>query len=452
MNNILNISATDDKYIKQGLIAIYERQTGSSVPPSFYKDMDSTLSDVNSVTKDDETTHFNISNSDEETTRQPSETDVKDVLNQSKNDWVNSEEESAPLTDDEIDNKLGKRICDETFKSMASDIGMQSKPATKQETILATSSMANKNMQATEETDYFKEACKTIGRKHQQKQEKPSVFYQKDSFSLNGKSYNFKRMIMKPDWADEISAKFGENRFKNLNTLKEYITNSAISYFGSASRISSIAVFDYQLIINNVCYCPIIKPEDANKLPFDVMDYIRNGSIAMLFDWDILRYMSSLRELAFDDMTFVTTTVADDIGVGRNFGTTSLFKICKSLDVLTIGSETVKRADLYDIKSKGMRDEVKKAKRFNGLFDGFHLNVYSGTSGFQNFTVNNLKNYATNRGDKGLFRYLFGTTFRAGLAATGVVMNAGAHLVGGITKLFKDAVKPLSDDELPQSN
>ena len=124
--------------------------------------------------------------------------------------------------------------------------------------------------------------------------------------------------------------------------------------------------------------------------------------------------------------------------------------MCDSLEVLTLGSETVTREKLLTKESVPIKEKVNVSKRFWNFNDGYKLNICKGTNGLQDFTLNNLKNYATNRGNKGLFRYCLGTMARATLFAGAGVANLASHLAWGIKNLLSTAMTPVSDEDLNQ--
>ena len=275
------------------------------------------------------------------------------------------------------------------------------------------------------------------------------VAYKRDSCIVNGKEINFKRVKMEPDWNHILSESVGADKCKNLENIKSLITMDLKNQIGGWDRIKTIYVYDSQLIINGICFMPVVKGVDISSFPLDTADYIKNGAIAPLFNWKYLAMMRNLIELGFDDDTFMLTTVADDVGLGRRVGVTSFFKICRNLMVLSYGDTKITREDLKNPeKSKKAVESLAVSRRKIDLLDGFHLNVYNGTNGFQDFTFNSLKNYATNRGNRGWLRFAGGTAFRAVGAAFGLTLNLGVHLIGGFKNLLSDATKPVTDEDL----
>ena len=275
------------------------------------------------------------------------------------------------------------------------------------------------------------------------------VAYKRDSCIINGKEINFKRVKMEPDWNYILSKSVGVNKSKNLSNIKSLITMDLKNQLGGWNRVKTIYVYDSQLIINGICFMPVVKGVDISSFPLDTADYIKNGAIAPFLDWKYLTRMNNLVELGFDDATFMITNVADDLGLGRRMGVTSLFKICDNLMVLNYGDTQVTRDDLKSPeKSKKAVEKLAVSRRKIDLLDGFHLNVYKGTDGFQDFTFNCLKNYATNRGNRGWLRFAGGTAFRAVGAAFGLALNLGVHLIGGVKNLLSDATKPITDEDL----
>lgn len=251
------------------------------------------------------------------------------------------------------------------------------------------------------------------------------------------KDMNYKLVRNPVGWGEELSDDASKT-LSNLNIIKNRISCDIYNQFGGWSRIVEIVIIDSQLIINNIMYVPLIEPQYINRLPLDAADYIGNGCVAPLFDWSFLRKMCNLTTFICDDPTFYVTNIADDIGLGRRIGVSSLFNICGKLDFLRIGSEEITRDSLYQPESAKIKKSIEKQKRFQNINDGFCLNVYTFTGSLQHKSWNGLKSYACHRGNKGLLR--FGTGFA--VRATGLVastgLNVAARLVGSTISVLKE--------------
>lgn len=286
--------------------------------------------------------------------------------------------------------------------------------------------------------------------KEQVAKKEPDIFYTSGNFMIAGKQVKATRAIPTLN-LDKYKENFREGDLEgNYRSLCHLITIEVLRNFPNAH---TIAVCDNALIINGTCFQPNIQDNDV-RFPLDSIQYIKNGCIAPFFDWSscIKTYKRTLKVLSFDDSTFYTTYVADSIGVGRRIGVSTAFRIFPELEELYIGDESINREELNTPKSAEIKKKVATTKRFSNLYDGYQLNVCGATRSFQNFGINSLKNYATNRGNKGFIRYAFGTTARLGLATVGVATNFATHTVRAIGRLIKDVVKdsttPIEDSDI----
>lgn len=266
-----------------------------------------------------------------------------------------------------------------------------------------------------------------------------------------GKEVQIKKELEAVDWG-EVLSKEANSTDEAVERLRSFISFSIKKKYGGWGRIKSIVVRSEQLIINDTMYVPVIEKKHINSdvFPVDTLDYIQNGCIAQFFNWANLKKMSNLYSLDIDDTNFYTSTVGADLGVGRCIGVTTVFNICDNLDVLTLGSETVTREQLTTKESVPIKEQVNISKRFWNFNDGYKLDICKGTNGLQDFTLNNLKNYATSRGNKGLFRYCVGTMARATLFAGAGVANLASHLACGVKNLFSTAMTPVTEEDLNQ--
>lgn len=266
----------------------------------------------------------------------------------------------------------------------------------------------------------------------------------------DGKAKDYKIVAQKID-VNEMIGKSVKSPEEAIERLKQYITYCINKQYGGFQHIKTIVVSGETLIINNIAFIPCVDAKyikDKKIFPLDSIDLIENGTIASFFNWNTLKKMTSLYSVSFDSMEFYRCEVGSSLGLGNRIGVSSLFKINGSLDVLTIGKDTITRNSLNKEDSVPMKRNLATSKRFFNFSDGYKINIYAGTNGLQNYMFSNLKNYAYNRGNKGTIRYVGGVTIRAGLAAVSGVVNFGTHLVGAVINTFKDAMTDVSQDDL----
>ena len=120
------------------------------------------------------------------------------------------------------------------------------------------------------------------------------------------------------------------------------------------------------------------------------------------------------------------------------------FTLFKNLLSVTIQEETFNRKEWDEIKNdeenqrvKDLKESMKKEKRRLNLLDGYKLDVYAGTNGFQSFGISSFTNYVKNRGNKGFLRFALGSSMRFVFAGAGIVTNLATHLIGGIYHSLK---------------
>lgn len=303
-----------------------------------------------------------------------------------------------------------------------------------------------------EDSSLYFEACKKEASKEWVDTDK--VAYRKNTYESNGKTVEYTQAAQKVDWGRLISDN-AKSTVYNLEQLRTFISRQIYDYYGGFSRIKSIVVRSQQLIINDICYMPLIDRKylnDASLFPLDTLDYIKNGYIAPLFNWRYLKKMSRLTLLDIDDTNFYISDIASDIGAGRRAGLTTIFNIVPSLEVFILGGDVVKEDEIDTEKGRKVKEKIAKFKHFTNFSDGYKLNVYGGTNGLQNWTVGNLKTYATSRGNKGFIRFsagLIGRGIMAGIAGT---LNLGVHLIGGAfhvgSHIFMDAITDVEPEDL----
>lgn len=260
--------------------------------------------------------------------------------------------------------------------------------------------------------------------------------YDKDTAVFNGEKFPFKRVTRNVDWGNSFVTDYPYN---NLLKLKSLVTKGIEHGFGGFDRVTTLQVYQGQLIINGICYMPVISKENIDKLPLDTAEYLQNNCLAYLFDWAYLPKLKNLDTIYIDDVNFYTSIVAVDLGRKRRITTNTLFKICKKLRKFVLGSDVI--CPDGKVEQEPITPELAKTAHFNGILDGYKSNFYGCTEGFKEYAFNNLKNYATNRGDKKLVRYCGGVLSRFGVASFSALFDLSSHLVGGIfkgiTSLFK---------------
>ena len=132
----------------------------------------------------------------------------------------------------------------------------------------------------------------------------------------------------------------------------------------------------------------------------------------------------------FDDARKICT----DLGFGRTGGYKTLFMSLPRLNVVKIGSNVLLRDMVLNPTSDEQKkviddlsDSITKEKRGLAILDGYTINIYGNTDAFQNWTWGNLRNYAKNRGNKGIFRFGLGCTARFLMSMGSTALNFGSH-------------------------
>ena len=240
-----------------------------------------------------------------------------------------------------------------------------------------------------------------------------------------------------------------DNAPKNVNTVKRYITRMVYETIGGWERVNRITVQTGYLIINNI----LITPQSSinfkqNSLPLDIIDYLRDGAIAYLFNWNMLSKMNNLLSIDIDSIDFYMSVICTDLGFGRTGGYKTLFMSLPRLNVVKIGSNVLLRDMVLnpttDEQKKvidDLSDSIAKEKRGLAILDGYTINIYGNTDAFQNWTWGNLRNYAKNRGNKGIFRFGLGCTARFLMSMGSTALNFGSHVIGGTIKILRQAWK-----------
>lgn len=278
------------------------------------------------------------------------------------------------------------------------------------------------------------------------------LHYHQSTYTSNGKTVTYEQYAQNVNWGSVISKMNGTPE-QNIEQLRRFITKQVHDYFGGWSRFQSIVIRDQQIIVNNVCYMPLVGKEylkDGSVFPIDTLDYLKYGCIARCFDWSVLTKMHNLVLFDVDDRDIYMNDIANALGCNRNMGLSSIFNAVPSLEVVVIAGDPVTKEKLHSEEARVVKEKLSAYKRFTNFSDGYKLNICKGTNGLQDFTLNNLKNYATNRGNKGLFRYCMGTIARASLFAGAGVANLASHLAWGVKNLFSTAMSPVTEEDLNQ--
>ena len=302
-----------------------------------------------------------------------------------------------------------------------------------------------------------------------------------DSIQLNGREFKCKTAIVKEDdWKDLTNAldkelideeTSGKNRgycnMYNSIMLRRLITHYVIKQFGSTKKINSIYVKDLHLYVNDTLVLyqgNLFSPDSIKRVPKDVLPYFKNGMLAPFFDWGIF-YKGincggrplNLRELYFDDAKYLSNYLAPDISDLKDckkkevvqspysfMNPDMYFTLFKNLLSVTIQEETFNRKEWDEIKNdeenqrvKDLKGRMKREKRRLNLLDGYKLDVYAGTNGFQSFGISSFTNYVKNRGNKGFLRFALGSSMRFVFAGAGIITNLATHLIGGIYHSLK---------------
>ena len=304
---------------------------------------------------------------------------------------------------------------------------------------------------------------------------------QLDYIQLNGKEFKCKTAIVREeDWKDLTNAldtelideeTSGKNKgycnMYNSIMLRRLITHYVIKQFGSTKKINSIYVKDLHLYVNDTLLLyqgNLFSPNSIKRVPRDVLSYFKNGMLAPFFDWGIF-YKGihcggrplNLRELYFDDAKYLSNYFAADISDLREckkkdvvqspysfMNPDMYFTLFKNLLKVTIQEESFDRQEWDEIKNdnenqrvKDLKGRMKREKRRLNLLDGYKLDVYAGTNGFQSFGISSFTNYVKNRGNKGFLRFALGSSMRFVFAGAGIITNLATHLIGGIYHSLK---------------
>lgn len=283
---------------------------------------------------------------------------------------------------------------------------------------------------------------------------KSNTMYKQDVLEVGGKDVKINRVKETPRWTLDLQdCVTNDDKARNFDQVRTKITEEIVNYFGGFNRIQKIYVNSLQLVINDVIYTPLLSDTILARLPFDSADYVKNGYLAPLFDWGYLTKMSSLSVLSVDDFDFAMQNIGSDLGKGRDFKPMSLFNTCKNLTYLELGGEVITYPlNTEDEKTaeaiKHVEEEAHRYGRFDAMYTQCYEKVGNTLGGVRGWTVNNLKDYANNRGNKGIFKYTGGLLARAGVSAVAGTVELGVKGVGyllrGIGRTLKDATTPVT--------
>lgn len=291
-----------------------------------------------------------------------------------------------------------------------------------------------------------KSARRAYNSKDTDKQWNSKTMYKRDNLTVGGKDIEISRVKETPRWTLDLQdCTTNDDMARNFDQVRTKLTEEVINYFGGFRRIKRIYVSSLQLVINDVCYTPLLSDTLLSRLPFDSADYIRNGYLAPFFDWGYLYKMSNLSVLSFDDMDFIMTNVAVDLGKGRDFKPLSLFSICENLSVLDIAGEVItypiQRDQETARKVRKIETESDFCRRFDNSCSAMYEKSKGVLEGVRGWTVNNLVSYAHNRGNKGIFKFTGGLLARLGVSAVAGTAELGFKSVGWTVKSIRGIIK-----------
>lgn len=317
-----------------------------------------------------------------------------------------------------------------------------------------------------------------------------------DSIVINGKELKCKCAIIRENEWKDLTNELDKNlidvderhdagycNMYNSIMIRRLVTHYVIEHFGSTKRINKIYVKDLNLYINDTLLLykgALFSKVSEHRIPQDVMPYFKSGKLAPFFDWGIF-YQGihcggrplNLKEIYVDDAKYLAEYVAPDISDLREckhkemlqspycfMSPETYFTLFKNLLCVTIEDNTFTRLDWEKNKEeeqKKVDETVKREKRRIHLLDGYKLDVYSGTNGFQKFGTSCFTNYIKNRGNKGFVRFALGSSARFIFAGAGILTNFTAHLIGGIYHSLKsdneyewnDSIKDKMDVDSP---
>lgn len=307
------------------------------------------------------------------------------------------------------------------------------------------------------------------------KQAESKVLYQKDFFTSGDENIKFTSAFVPVDW----TGYFCGDVEKDLDALRSQVSRFISRNCGGFKNIRRIVVRDHRLIINNKsCFIPKLSNECLLNLPLDARSYMTDGALATFFDWHYISKMPNLGVVDFDSADFVLDWVLPDIGWGGAIGIDiykGFFYNNNNLREVIISDESVSRSDLDRLIKeeqetgtvestpiverisrkakwkKVYRDTVSQDNSgfWNKAFAGKAPNIIGTADAWREWQWGTVKNFATNRGNKGFFRYAFGTVGRVGLALAVTPLTFAPRLIKGVGSMikgvFKEATTAISD-------
>lgn len=262
------------------------------------------------------------------------------------------------------------------------------------------------------------------------------------------------------DHTYEDYCKYGSSKEEGLVYIQRAYMHGIEKNF---RPIKSLIFTGTKTIVNGVEYkLDIPKNYAESHLPLSWGAEIMSGNTYVLFKPDMMykKDVATITEITFDDAKKATEFAQALVSGGRG-GVNTFFRIFQSLETLTIGEEVLTREDLNTPKSSKIKEYLSRENRSSSLFDGWRLgsikrsgvdtssttgwkgidgwkpDFYGATDGMQTWSVENIKRYATNRGDKGIIRWGLGLTIRTLPVVAFTAVNLGTHIFGWGAKKVK---------------
>lgn len=251
--------------------------------------------------------------------------------------------------------------------------------------------------------------------------------------------------------------------FKNSDaeTIRAMVTNEILSKYGGS--VHTIVIKSGILIIDgiqpNISLNEVEVAALENCSSWSLAQHIQNNELAPLFHWGVLkrsRCSSFVTTINVDNEEYWYNWMIGDLFTPNrrsNNRRQLMFNLFPYLEVLRIGNSdySIEKGAIekIDISNNNRAKAVTKTK--GGLFSNydvrkeafkanFGFKLHKGTSSMNKWTVDNFKNYATNRGKRGILR------FTGGLAARGVIALA-ATAINLVTQVAYAAFTPVDELE-----
>lgn len=228
----------------------------------------------------------------------------------------------------------------------------------------------------------------------------------------------------------------------NPDFVTMLVTKAFLDQF---SRANTITVHDATVFIDTVEWFPTFAEEHLKMLPPNDRGYFEEGKMAYFINWKVLLNALKPVALSIDDADLAYGVVATQLhDHGGRTGAVTFFNKLPFLKYLEISGTKIDREHLDDKEAYGkMRKTSDKVYRKYALLGGLQLSPCVATSSLWGWQRDNIKRYATSRGQKGIIRYLGGLGARVGFGAVFGALNVGSHLIKGIAGAFK----PVSEEE-----